>query len=61
MAAGNFEGVKSWHAHVSYHPREWGLWWAGFLSEEFLLEGGNMGWCGVGVVIRESMDLSEYP
>ena len=24
-------------------------------------EGGNVGWCGVGAVIRESIDLSEYP
>ena len=23
--------------------------------------GGNMGWCGVGAVIRELIDLSEYP
>ena len=23
--------------------------------------GGNMGWCVVGTVIRESSDLSEYP
>ena len=55
MAAGNFEGVKSWH--MSYHPREWGLW---CYLEIFCWE-GNMGWCGVGVVIRESIDLSEYP
>ena len=46
------------NVHYLPHPTQGFIWRFFFLGGG---GGGGMGWCGVGGVIRESIDLSEYP
>ena len=39
MAAGNFEGVKSWH--MSYHPRDGDYGGQGYYLKNFFWGGGG--------------------